>query len=144
MPPGRPSSYSQEIAERICLELSTNVEGLESICNRINDFPDARTVYLWRLRYEDFFQMYARARQAQVQLLADQIAQIADTTEPGEIVTIKADGEERKIADMIEHRKLKIEARKWLAMKLLPRIYGDKLDLNHGGEVAIKRVVSDL
>jgi hypothetical protein len=56
----------------------------------------------------------------------------------------KGDVEERKIADMIEHRRLKIESRKWLAMKLLPRIYGDKVDLNHGGEVAIKRVVSDL
>lgn len=70
--------------------------------------------------------MYARAKEQQAQLLADQIITIADTTEPGEIVTIKPDGEERKIADMTEHRKLKIESRKWLAMKLLPRIYGDK------------------
>ena len=28
---------------------------------------------------------------------------------------------------MIEHRKLRIEARKWLASKLLPKVYGDKL-----------------
>ena len=42
------------------------------------------------------------------------------------MVTIKPDGEERRIADMTEHRKIRIDARKFLAMKLLPRIYGEK------------------
>ena len=124
---GRPTDYTPELGELICLEIATNAEGLESICNRVADFPTPSTVYLWRIRHEDFSEKYARARQHQAQLLADQIFTIADTTEPGEVVTIKPDGEERKIADMTEHRKIRIDARKFLAMKLLPRIYGDKL-----------------
>ena len=131
MPAGRPSLYSQEIAEQICDELSENAEGLDSICARRPDFPEPRTIFRWRRKHEEFRQMYARAREDQAQLLADQIFTIADTTEPGEVVTIKPDGEERKIADMTEHRKIRIDARKFLAMKLLPRIYGDKLDVNH-------------
>lgn len=126
MPAGRPSDFTKELGERICTEIATSSEGLESICNRVTGFPVPSTVYLWRIRHEIFSEMYARAKEQQAQLLADQIITIADTTEPGEIVTIKPDGEERKIADMTEHRKLKIESRKWLAMKLLPRIYGDK------------------
>ena len=125
MSSGRPTDYTQELAERICEEISVSVEGLESICSRIDDFPDPRTVYRWLVKHPEFSQMYARAKQYQVQILADQIHTIADTTEPGETVTIKADGAERKIADMTEHRKLRIESRKWLAMKLLPRVYGE-------------------
>lgn len=138
---GRPSEYSLEIGERICTEIATNAEGLESICNRVEDFPSPSTVYLWRIRHAGFSEMYARAREHQAQLLADQIFTIADTTEPGEIVTIKSEGEgettERKIADMTEHRKIRIDARKFLAMKLLPRVYGDKKEITgpDGGPV---------
>lgn len=133
MPAGRPSDFNPELAERICLEISSSSEGLDSICNRVPDFPHSRTIYVWLIRHEEFQQQYARAKERQAQLLADQIITIADTTEPGEIVTIKPDGEERKIADMTEHRKLKIESRKWLAMKLLPRIYGDKSTIEISG-----------
>jgi hypothetical protein len=134
---GRPSDYNTAIAERICTEIATTSEGLESICNRIADFPDPRTIYIWRIRHEDFNQMYARAKEQQAQLLADEIVSIADTTQPGEVVTVKPDGEERKIADMTEHRKLRIESRKWLAMKLLPRVYGEKKEVTgpDGGPV---------
>jgi len=129
MPAGRPTDYIPEIGDRICQEIATHSEGLESICNRVSDFPSPSTVYLWRIRHIEFSEKYARAREHQAQLLADQIFTIADTTEPGETVTMKPDGEERKIADMTEHRKLRIESRKWLAMKLLPRIYGEKKEL---------------
>lgn len=62
----------------------------------------------------------------------------------GEIVTEKPDGSvEVKRADMIEHRKLRIETRLKLLAKWNPKKYGDKLDLNHGGEVAVKRSLND-
>lgn len=132
MPGGRPSLYSQEIAERICTEIATHAEGLESICNRNADFPEPATIYLWRIRHSGFSEMYARAREHQAQLLADQIFTIADTTEPGEVVTTYSDGKkEKRRSDNTERTKIRIDARKFLAMKLLPRIYGDKLDVNH-------------
>jgi hypothetical protein len=104
--------------------------------------------YKWLQQHEGLREQYARARAEQAQVMADEIAEIADSTELGEIVTEKpvlVEGiplrdkagnlvltQERKLADMIEHRKLRIEARKWLASKLLPKVYGDKLQL--GGE----------
>ena len=66
--------------------------------------------------------------------MADEIMQIADNTQEGAIVTEKADGSaEIKRADMLEHRKLRIESRKWLAAKLLPKVYGDKVQQEVSG-----------
>lgn len=36
-------------------------------------------------------------------------------------------------ADMIEHRRLQIDARKWMAAKLRPKVYGNKLDVDLTG-----------
>ena len=90
--------------------------------------------------------------------MADEIAEIADNTQSGEIVTEKdaffegkrildAAGKpirtiESKRSDMLEHRKLRIDARKWLAAKLLPKVYGDKLDVNVSGELQLAERIS--
>ena len=89
-------------------------------------------------------QLYARAKEEQLQILADEIQQIADEPQSGEVVTLKGDEREVKIADMIEHRRLRIESRKWLLSKLAPKKYGDKIQQEVSGELAIKRVVADL
>jgi hypothetical protein len=72
--------------------------------------------------------MYARAKEDQVQILADEIIPIADTVQMGQIVTVKADGTtERKVAEMIDRARLQIEARKWILAKLCPRKYGERI-----------------
>ena len=35
---------------------------------------------------------------------------------------------------MIEHRRLQVDVRKWMAGKLAPKKYGDKLDVTSAGE----------
>ena len=42
---------------------------------------------------------------------------------------------------MLGHRKLQIETRLKLLAKWDPKRYGDKVDLNHGGEVGLQVVV---
>lgn len=96
------------------------------------------------LSHEELRQLYARAKDEQLQILADEIQQIADEPQPGEVVTLKGDEREVKIADMLDHRKLRIDSRKWLLSKLAPKKYGDRVDMTLAGEVAIKRVVADL
>jgi hypothetical protein len=44
----------------------------------------------------------------------------------------KGNGEVQIIeGDMIDHRRLQIDARKWLLAKALPKIYGDKLQVDN-------------
>jgi len=87
---------------------------------------------------------FARARDLGEQQLLQECLEIADTPQVGEIVTLKPEGKEIKKADMIEHRKLRIETRLKLLAKWNPKKYGEKIDLNHSGEVAIKRVIADV
>lgn len=87
--------------------------------------------------------MYARAREDQADTLADQIIEIADTPMLG--IKTKTDDEgnvETTEGDMIEHRRLRVDARKWIAAKLKPRKYGERLNTEHtgldGGPIIIK------
>ena len=93
---------------------------------------------------------YARAREELVEHWADQTMEIADTPQMGETRKITPNGKtvktwnptknewditfedlvETSQADMIAHRKLQIDTRKWLLSKIAPRTYGDKLEIS--------------
>ena len=76
----------------------------------------------------------ARARDLGEEQILQECLDIADNTQIGEIVTLKADGsQEIKSADMIEHRKLRIETRLKLLAKWNPKKYGDKVQNEHTG-----------
>ena len=129
MPAGRPSEYDPQIAADICLSLSVDSKSIVVVCDSQERFPSANTFYRWMLDHPELREMYARAKDAQLQILADEIQQIADETQVGEIITIKGDEREVKISDMLEHRRLRIESRKWLLAKLAPKKYGDTAKL---------------
>lgn len=126
MPAGRPSSYSQDIADAICERLSCG-ESLRSIC-RDENTPGLSTVFKWLAAVPEFREQYAHAREAQAEALFDEIIEIADTPQIGQKTVSKATGVEITEADMIEHRRLQVEARKWIASKLAPKKYGDKIE----------------
>lgn len=123
----RPTIYDPEIAAELLATIATTRHGLAYICDLKDYFPHPATVYRWLLDDKEFCEKYTRAKEDQLQVLEDELLLIADNTELGTMVTIKGDGtEERKMYDMIEHRKLRIESRKWLMGKLKPKKYGDK------------------
>lgn len=80
----------------------------------------------------------------QAELLADELFTIADDGSNDTIVVDEETGSTATNHDVINRSRLRVDTRKWYLSKVLPKIYGDKLDVNHGGEVAIKRVVADL
>jgi len=122
----RPSSYTEEIAARICEELAHG-KSLVNICIP-DDMPSDRTVYRWLDADESFRQRYARAREEQADFYAAQVIELADTCRIGKKITEKADGSEEIVtADMVERSRLQIDARKWYAGKLAPKKYGEKV-----------------
>ena len=70
-------------------------------------------------------EQYARAREAQADQFAEDIIAIADDG-IGDTYT-DADGNERTNQDVIARSRLRVDARKWLASKMAPKRYGDKL-----------------
>jgi hypothetical protein len=115
---GRPSIYSDELADKICDEVMEG-KSLVTIC-REPGMPHRLTVLRWLTdeKHQYFCDSYARAKEIQADKFAEEIIDIADNVELGETVTEKPTGTERKFGDMTEHRRLKIDARKWYAAKL--------------------------
>lgn len=137
---GRPTKFTKELAARICLAIVTSSRGIRKICEENEGFPSPETIYRWIFNDEEFRQQYARAKEAQCQVLADEIIDIADTPKLGSVTTVtgvksnskkkvKPRIEEQRISDMTRHRQLQVDARKWTLSKLMPRVYGDKLEV---------------
>ena len=74
--------------------------------------------------------------------LIDEIVEIADTPEFGIKKVTKADGPvEQTEADMIEHRRLRIDTRKWAAAKMAPKKYGEKSTADVNVNMSIEELV---
>jgi hypothetical protein len=124
---GRPSKYTEKIGDTICERLMDG-ESLRVICASSN-LPSRHSVFRWLASDERFRDQYARAREIQAEVLADEMIAIADDASndvTGEL------GVPNSVA--VHRAKLQIETRKWIACKLLPRKYGDKLDMNLSGK----------
>lgn len=125
---GRPSSFTQEIADLICEGLAEG-HSLRKLCQADN-MPNAGTVCRWLASNEAFREQYAHAREAQAETLFDEMLDIADDGRNDKYTD--DNGNERTDQDVIARSRLRVETRKWMAGKLKPKVYGDKIDLNHG------------
>ncbi|MBB6424962.1 terminase small subunit protein [Sphingopyxis sp. JAI128] len=126
MPAGRPSDYSKDIAAEICERLADG-NSLRSIC-RDDNMPDKGTVFRWLAAHEEFRDQYTCAREAQADTLFDEMLDIADDASK-DVIEGAADPEH------IQRTKLRIETRKWMAGKLRPKKYGDKIEHEHSGHL---------
>jgi hypothetical protein len=127
---GRPSDYNPTTATIICSRIAAG-ESLREIV-KTDGMPDRRTVYSWLMQHEEFLSQYNRAREEQADTYADEIIAIAD--EQPEIIAVI----DKKTGALIEHKldnaflqwqRNRIDARKWTAMKLKPKKYGERLQM---------------
>jgi hypothetical protein len=127
---GRPSDYSAELATLICAKMGEG-ESVRSIC-RGDDMPALSTVFRWLAAHSEFQEQYARAMDARATLLAEEILEISDDSS-GDAVTDPETGDVRMNAEFVARSRLRVDARKWLAARMSPRKYGDKITQEHTG-----------
>ena len=144
---GRHSDYTQEMADAICEKIASG-ESVRAIC-KPDDMPAMSTVFRWLSNSKEFSEQYARSKQAQAEYMVDEILDIADDGTNDWMEKRSKDGDMLgwvENGEALRRSVLRVDARKWLAMKLLPKKYGEKLDVNatHAGEIAVRRVVTDL
>ena len=121
---GRLSTFDHTIAARICERMAQG-ESLRKICESPG-FPSESTVRTWAVDdREGFAAQYARAREAQMDALAEEILAIADDTSND--VIIDDEGNERTNHEVVARSRLRVDARKWLMSKIAPKKYGDKV-----------------
>ena len=109
------AKFKETIIKKIPLGKSlTSIIDENNLCNRV-------TVYTWLNENhnhfdKDFLNNYMRAREDQADFYADQIIDISDTEK-----------------DPAKAR-VRIDARKWKAGKLKPKVYGDRVDVTTDGQ----------
>lgn len=137
MTSGRLTIYTEEIAALICERLAQG-EGLRSAC-REDHMPHPSTVIGWVLQNrEGFSKRYAEAKEIALHLMADEITDIADDISHD---TRKGpDGQELPNTEWITRSRLRVDTRKWLLSKLVPKKYGDKIDHNVTGNIVVNTV----
>ena len=134
------STYTEEVGEKIC-ELLIDGNSLRAICEQ-EGMPNRRTVLKWLNDNEQFSRQYARAREEQAESFADEIVKIADeAVEPIFIdgVPLEIEGKPFLAAtpSSVAHARLKMDARKWVASKLKPKKYGEKIEHEHNGNMTV-------
>jgi hypothetical protein len=87
--------------------------------------PNRAAVFRWLSKDEDFRNQYAHAREEQAEALADDIIAIADQYDTAK---------DALEPDLIQRAKLRIDSRKWVASKLKPKKYGDKIQTEVSGK----------
>ena len=120
--PGRPSDYTEALADLICERIATHSVGLQRLCDLYDDMPEKSTIRRWCLKYPQFRTQYAQAKALQVETLIDEIIDIADDV--SQDIEISEKGKEICNSEFIARSRLRIDTRKWLASKLAPKLYG--------------------
>lgn len=129
------TNYSPALGKAICTMLARG-HTLTSICKRPL-LPREDVVLRWAMNpTHPFSAHYARAREVGYNRMADQLLDIADNSVNDFMEKVGKDGEISIVVnrEAMERTRLRIDTRKWLLAKALPKIYGDKVALEHAGK----------
>lgn len=131
---GRPLTYNAEIAAEICRRLAEG-QTLREVC-RDESMPPESTVRLWALDDRDgFAAQYTLAREVGYLAMADELLEVADD---GKNDWMERQGDEGQSAwalngEHVQRSRLRVDTRKWLLSKALPKVFGDKVTQEHTG-----------
>lgn len=125
---GATTIFTEELGTLICSRIAMG-ESLKAIC-REKDMPSAPTVIHWVMKDPVFREQYRLAREIQAELMGDEILDISDDgtndwmekrNKDGEVIGWIENGE------ALRRSHLRVESRKWVAARLLPKKWGDKV-----------------
>ncbi len=139
-PSGRPSSFTQKVADTIC-DLLIEPKSLRAIC-ATKGMPDMKTVMRWLANNESFRQQYARARDLQADVIADETSEIVDDGSNDWMASNKPDNPGwKENGEAIQRSRLRFDQRRWYLSKLAPKKYGDRLEVDATVQGEIKILI---
>lgn len=110
----RPSIYTKDITDHICQRI-VDGESLRQIC-KDDSLPNRDTIYCWLQSNKAFSDQYTQARMMQADQFFDEMDEIIRKPMQNMI--------------QIQQARLQIDTMKWRLSKMLPKIYGDKVEVN--------------
>jgi hypothetical protein len=122
-PATRASSKGYDLATREqLLEHLAESGSLRAVC-KLPGMPSARQVHRWLQEDVEFASAYARAKSIGIQLFVDEMLEIADAP---------------MAPQNVAQAKLRVETRRWLAERMLPKLYGPTSALQLEGKLEVK------
>ena len=115
--------FDPAIGDTIC-EAMTRGESLSAVLVRVKVSPGL--FYKW-LSEPTFREDYASARKVQAEIMATEIIQIAD--DASNDTYVDSDGITRTDNAAVARARLRVDTRKWILSKVLPKVYGDRIAL---------------
>ena len=129
---GNKIEFTDELITRICTIISTSKYGLHRICKANPDLPSVPAILRELSVNAQFRSHYAHAREAQAEFILDEAYDILDDNSGDNIQT---ENGEIPNHEWISRSKARADFRKWMASRLAPKKYGDKIQTEHSGEI---------
>lgn len=123
------SVYTDELGQKIFDRIASTTIAVKHICAELD--LNYSTVRSWIADSKHpMSDLYARAKQLQMEHMAEEMIDIADDGSNDLMTIVKGDESyEQENKEIVNRAKIRIDTRKWLMSKLNPKKYGDKLDL---------------
>jgi hypothetical protein len=139
---GRPSVFTQEIADTICKRMMQG-ETLRQIV-RDDAMPCRSSVHNWLATNKAFMDQYAQAREFQADTIFDEMFDIADDGSNDWMLRKQGDDDIEVVNhEHIQRSKLRIDTRKWALARMAPKKYGEKVETTLRGDADAPLEVED-
>ena len=128
---------TQELFEKICATVATCSDGVNIICKSFG--VSQHDFYTIKSASPENLEKYARAKESQVEPLLNQITVLQDEM----FAAIHNEEDPRKCNAIQSAYREKIRHIEWVIAKLLPKKYGDKIDINADikGDLLVSTVI---
>jgi hypothetical protein len=140
---GRPRALTNALAKEFCERIADG-ETVRQIAAS-EHMPTAGSIYLALASDAQLSEQYARAREAQLARWEDELLEISDDGTNDWVERENKDGSKYQAfnGEHVQRARLRVDSRKWLMSKRLPKKYGDRVALDGDGEGGpIKHAVS--
>lgn len=100
---------------------------------KADGMPVMDTVFRWLREKPEFSDQYVKAKAESADALVEEIIDIADSGSNDWMENNDPNNPGYRVnGEHIQRSRLRVDSRKWIASKLKPKKYGEKLDMNHG------------
>ncbi len=126
-------AYTKEEKEKVftevCRRIAIEGDSLRKVL-RAKEMPSSQTFFKWMSEDPSKTKRYAYACNERADIIFEDILHIADDVSK-DTKTVNVDGIETETINKenIQRSRLRVDARKWMLSKMIPKKYGDKLDL---------------
>lgn len=136
---GRPIEWTKEKKDKaieIIFTEMANGKSLRQILDKDDTLPSRRLFYEWMAKDSVLSNHYESISLLRADMMFDEMIEIADDGTNDYMTKEISDGIEVQVlnSEHIQRSRLRIDARKWILSKIVPKKYGDKTDITTNGK----------